>query len=82
MKINPHASAVPHAEIHEDRGNAVRVHLPSMGIPIRLELASRAMSSILTNPVVNPLEIGDKHITELSFFFADALIATYNDSES
>jgi hypothetical protein len=47
----------------------------------RAEFAKAAMQGILANLNVNPRECGNLQISELSTFFADALIAELNKKE-
>ncbi len=44
------------------------------GMSLRDHYAGLAMASILSNPNVNPLECGDKQVSELAFFFANGML--------
>ncbi len=48
----------------------------------RERFAMAAMQGILANPNVDPLKFGDKLISELAVFFADAQIAALNEREA
>lgn len=54
---------------------------PVVGITLRQHYAGLAMQGILSNHNVDPLKFGDKLISELSVFFADALIAALEKKE-
>lgn len=51
------------------------------GLTKREHYAGLAMQGILSNHNVDPLKFGDKLISELSVFFADALIAALEKKE-
>lgn len=50
------------------------------GASLRDWFAGEALAGMLANPGMNPRDIGNKEISELAMFFADAMIAERNKS--
>lgn len=67
--INDGGPAFPSAGILTPDGIAYE------GMSLHDWYKGKAMQAILSNPNVNPLEIGDKIIADLSNFFANAMLS-------
>jgi len=63
----------------EDIGGPMAVAAPPM--ELRDWLAGMALQGILSNPNVNPGEVGDEWVRVLSRFFGDSLLAAHNGKD-